>query len=241
MRGFGIDARRPLRQQAVAGHRKEDARLAVLKHQQHGGHRDDRAERDDPADAREARRSSAQTPADRRRPAACTDHPGQHDADDDVDDRADRQAAENADRQVPLRIFRLLGCRRDRVEADVREKDDRRALMDAGKPVRRKRRVVGRLSMFISPTPMNSASAASLTTTITLLRVVLSRAPRSSSHVTTITMPNAGRFTRIGTPASRGAVLSRPCTSGIRAEERGAIARRQPVRQRRDRARRSAS
>ena len=71
-------------------------------------------------------------------------HPGQHDADDDVDQRADRQAAEDADRQVALRVLRLLRRRRDRVEADVGEEDDRRALVDAGEAVGRERRVVRR-------------------------------------------------------------------------------------------------
>ena len=47
-------------------------------------------------------------------------------------------------------------------------------------------------------------------TTITLLAVELSRAPRSSSHVISITMPKAGTLTSIGMPANRGAVSSRP-------------------------------
>src|SRR5258708_31439950 len=37
---------------------------------------------------------------------------------------ANYQRAENTDRHVTLRIFRLLGCRRNRVEADKCEKDD---------------------------------------------------------------------------------------------------------------------
>ena len=57
--------------------------------------------------------------------------------------RADREAAQNADRQVALRIARLLGRGRNRVEADVGEEHDRRALVDAGEAVRRERRVVG--------------------------------------------------------------------------------------------------
>ena len=58
-------------------------------------------------------------------------HAGEDDADEDVDDRADRETAEDADRQVALRILRLFGRGRNRVEADVREEDDRRALVDA--------------------------------------------------------------------------------------------------------------
>ena len=48
-----------------------------------------------------------------------------------------------------------------------------------------------------------------------LLARTLSFAPRSSSHVINITMPNAGRLTRIGMPAMCGAVSSRPCISGF--------------------------
>ena len=51
-------------------------------------------------------------------------------------------------------------------------------------------------------------------TTITLLAVELSRAPRSSNHVTAMTIAHAGRFTSTGWPARRGAVSSRPCTAG---------------------------
>ena len=50
MRVLGMELRGPLRQQAVARHREEDARLAVLEHQQDRRHRHDGAERDDPAD-----------------------------------------------------------------------------------------------------------------------------------------------------------------------------------------------
>ena len=62
---------------------------------------------------------------------------------------------------------------------------------------------------------MKSASAASLMTTMMLLARTLSFAPRSSSHVITITIPNAGRLTRIGIPPICGAVSSRPWMSGF--------------------------
>ncbi len=75
-------------------------------------------------------------------------HAGEHRADHDVDDRTDREAAQNADRQVPLRILRLLGRGRDRVEADVGEEDDRRALVDAAESVRRERMVVRRVDVL---------------------------------------------------------------------------------------------
>ena len=54
---------------------------------------------------------------------------------------------EDADRQVALRILRLLRGRGDRVESDVGEKDDGRALVNAGQAVRRERHVVGRVDV----------------------------------------------------------------------------------------------
>ena len=61
--------------------------------------------------------------------------PVSDEADDDVDDRADRQPAEDANRKVALRIAGLFGRGRDRVEANIGEEHDRRALMDAGEAV----------------------------------------------------------------------------------------------------------
>src|SRR5713101_5862480 len=51
-------------------------------------------------------------------------YPTQDVGEEYVKDRANYQRAENSDRHVTLRIFGLLGCRRNRVEADKREKDD---------------------------------------------------------------------------------------------------------------------
>ena len=68
-------------------------------------------------------------------------------------------------------------------------------------------------------------------TTMMLLAVTLSRAPRINSHVISITMLNAGRCTRIGMPAIRGAVFKQAVDLRIRAEQRRAIAGRQPDRQ----------
>ena len=59
------------------------------------------------------------------------DHPGHHDRDRAVQDRADDQRAEDPDRQVPLRVARLLGGRRDDVEPDEREEHERRTGHDA--------------------------------------------------------------------------------------------------------------
>ena len=62
--------------------------------------------------------------------------------------RTDGEAAEDADRQISLRILRLLRRRRDRVEADVGEEHDRRALVDAAEAVRRERVVVRRVDVL---------------------------------------------------------------------------------------------
>ena len=68
--------------------------------------------------------------------------------------------------------------------------------------------------MWKAPTPTKSASTASLIPTMMLLAVVLSRAPRRSSHVIAMTIPNAGTLTRIGMPTIVGADCSRPWTAG---------------------------
>ena len=143
-----VDLGRPLRQQAVARHRVEDARLAVLEHEQHRAHRDHRAEaaRSSSPSAGPAT-SSACASGSRRAQLLVRHEPGGDEADDHVDQRADRQPAEDADRQVALRILRLLGRRGDRVEADVGEEDDRRALVDAAPAVRRERDVVRRVDV----------------------------------------------------------------------------------------------
>ena len=52
-------------------------------------------------------------------------------------------------------------------------------------------------------------------TTITVLAVALSCAPRSSSQVISITMPKAGRLIRIGMPITRRRGVIRPLTSGF--------------------------
>ena len=141
------DLRRPRRQQPVAGHREEDARLAVLEDQQHRGQRNHRAERDDPARRLQPGDVERLGQRIRRTQLGVRHEPGRHDADDHVDHRADREPAENPDRQVALRIACLFGGRRDRVEADVGEEHDRRALMDASPAVRCERHVVRRIDM----------------------------------------------------------------------------------------------
>jgi hypothetical protein len=80
---------RPLRQQAVARHRVEDARLAVLEHQQHRRHREHRAERDEPARAlhpRALERVRERIGVQARIELRVLHHAGEHRADDHVDD-----------------------------------------------------------------------------------------------------------------------------------------------------------
>ena len=119
--GRRIDPGGPAGQQPVARHRKEDARLSVLKHQQHGRHRDDGAERHDPADAGIAGQFERTRQRIRHRELLGRHHTGEHDADEDVNHRADGKTAENPDRQVALGISGFLRGRGNRVEADVRK------------------------------------------------------------------------------------------------------------------------
>ena len=58
-------------------------------------------------------------------------HPGDHQRDRHVEHGADRQRAEDALGQVLLRVARLLGGRRDHVEADVGEEHHRGRRDDA--------------------------------------------------------------------------------------------------------------
>ena len=142
-----VDLRGPGRKQAVTRHRKENARLPVLKDQEHGGERHDRAGRDNGAGGLKTGQLQRLRQRIRRLELLVRHEPGRHDADDHIDQRADRQAAQDPDRHVPLRVFRFLGRCRYRVEADVREEHNRRALMDAAPPVRRERHVVARVDV----------------------------------------------------------------------------------------------
>ena len=145
--GLRMQLRRQPRQQAVTRHGVEDARLSVLEHQQHRRHGHDRAGRHDPAGGRQAGQFERMRQRVAR-PQLLVRHQSRRDeADDDVDQRADRQPAQDADRQVALRVLRFFARGRDRVEADVREEHDRRALMDAAKSVRREGHVVLRVDV----------------------------------------------------------------------------------------------
>ena len=62
-------------------------------------------------------------------------HAGDHRRHGDIEHRAEQQRDEDADGHVALRIAGLFGVRRDRVEADVGEEDDRRPEHDARQAV----------------------------------------------------------------------------------------------------------
>ena len=104
----------PLREQAVAGHREEDARLPVEDDQHHAGDRDQRAEREDP-------RRPGQTGAPSRAVASGASLSwicGGGDAEgadrgEDVEQRADQQRPDDRERQV------LAGLRASSLPVDT--------------------------------------------------------------------------------------------------------------------------
>ncbi len=105
----------------VPRHREEDARLSQLEHQQHRRVRDDRSERDDPDCPAQVRSwpccraivsgSACSVATALRFSVRIRDQSGEHRRDHDVEDRADDQRGDDADRQVALRVARLLGDR----------------------------------------------------------------------------------------------------------------------------------
>jgi hypothetical protein len=141
---LGVDLGEGPGKEAVARHRKEDPRLAVLENEQDRGRRDDRAERDDPAaqfiPSRERRGggSRAADPIERN-------HPRQHERRRHVQDRADGERP-----IIPMGMSRC-GLRHSSAavetasEADVREEDER-APVDPCPSVRCERVPVHRLT-----------------------------------------------------------------------------------------------
>ena len=140
-----MNSRKIFRKQTVARHGHENARLAELEHEQHGGRSSKRAganQRTRPRFARERRR-------DCRRVAKIDGvflNAGQHDRHQHVEQRADDQTRNDPNRHVALRIFCFLGRRRNGVESDEREKDNRRATHYTGESVRHKRVPVRRIN-----------------------------------------------------------------------------------------------
>ena len=85
--------------------------------------------------------------------------------------------------------------------------------------------------MCVSPTPMKSASATSLTTTMTLLaRGAFARAAQQQPGDDHHDARTPGTFTRTGSPA-RAAPCQQAVDVGVGAEERRPVAGGQPVRQ----------
>ena len=119
------------RQQAVARHREQDARLAEQEHQQHAG---DAGQRPDAHDHRGPRH--VERVEDERHRVGHVEllegtTPVMIAATDDVQDRRHRERAHDADRHVALGVDRLLGGGRHRVEPNVGEEHDRRRGHDA--------------------------------------------------------------------------------------------------------------
>ena len=94
---------------------------------------------------------------------------------------------------VALRVARLFGVRRDRIEADVGEEDVGRALEHAGDAVGHERLPVV-VSMWPQPTTITNSTTASFRMTIAALKLALSRMPMTRMTVTARTTRSAGRF-----------------------------------------------
>ena len=133
-----------LRQQSVARHRHEDARLAELKDEQHRSESGQRSRADQrlrPGLPRKGR-------CHRGRIAEVSrvfSHPGENARHQDVENRADDKTGDHPDRQITLRIFRFLGRGRDGIEPDEGEKDDRSSTHYSAKTARHERVPVGRV------------------------------------------------------------------------------------------------
>ena len=135
-----VDLGEEARDQTVARHLIEHARLCVDQHQHHRGEAGERADLDQqredversrfavgPWDHSPFRVHAVDGDGDRRRHAEFAErhHARHHHGDGHVDQGADNQRTEDADRQVLLRIARFASRRRNRFEADISEEHDR--------------------------------------------------------------------------------------------------------------------
>ncbi len=141
-----VDLPEPRPDQPVARHRHQDARLSELEDEENGGHREDRAGREDP------RRPVLLHEGERRgervghaHELVVRDHPAEDEGRRDVENGADRQRSEDAARHVASGVLALLRRRRDRVEPDIGEEHERGTHPDAREASREKRRPVRRL------------------------------------------------------------------------------------------------
>src|SRR5581483_3360608 len=73
------------------------------------------------------------------------DDAGEHEGDGSVEQAADDQSTYDADRHVSLGALAFFGRRRDRIEPDESEEDDRRSAQNAAKTIRQERMQIGSL------------------------------------------------------------------------------------------------
>ncbi len=123
-----VHTRRHGREEPIMRHRIEDARLPEEQHEH------DRREAGDGTDLHRRRqplppgRLGADGDGMRDVQEVVVDDAGEHERDRDIEHRANAERTEDAEREIALRVVRLLRRGTDRVEADVREEDLGRAL-----------------------------------------------------------------------------------------------------------------
>ena len=196
-----VHAAEERRQHAVARHLEGDARLAVGVDEQHGREAHQCADLDEDRDARPAHPVHRKRHGIRDAELAIGHDAGEDGGDGEVERRAHEQRAEDADRHVALRVARLRSRRRDRLESEVGEEQDRRGTHDAGPAerelafVRRNERLpVVRGRSRRSPTAITTTITATLTTTRKALTPADCRTPAQSTAVTAAIASAATRF-----------------------------------------------
>ena len=155
---LGMDAVEHLRQQAVARHDHEDARLRDDHHQDHRRQADQRA--DFHHGAQPTQLHVALDGGDHRLAGTelgIRSQARQHGSHREIEDGADHQRDERAEGKVALRVLAFLRRGRRRLEADVGEEHHRRTAHDAGPAVlagplvvRDERMPVGRIDVAVT-------------------------------------------------------------------------------------------
>ena len=138
-----MDHRQPGPEQAIPGHRIEDADLPKKHHDEHARDPRDRAcrhQRAAPSDAH-----CVQGLRNRRLDVnLCVgNHPGQDGRHNHVQNGTNTQRGHEPDRDVPLRIAGFLSRCGDRIETDVGKENDGRGRAHPRKAVRHERRPIG--------------------------------------------------------------------------------------------------
>jgi len=113
-------------EEAVAGHGKEDAGLAVEEDQHDRGDAEHGPDRDQPRPPGDTDVLQGEGHRGRGVEHGVRDNPGENCRDDDVEGGADDERPQDPDREVPLGSLHLLRCGGDRVKADVGKEDDGR-------------------------------------------------------------------------------------------------------------------